>query len=181
MGLLDDLFSGASSAISSGVNSVESFFGSSDQGTPTFDPSGGFNLSGLDGLLNTGASTNPAIYSNAMSAAPMIVGGMTGLARYGIRGLAARFPQLQGRLAATGLTRSAAYGMLKKFGPAALISLGFASLEISQLAVSGSGRRRMNICNGRALRRASRRVEAFHRFYKRTCGTPVRHSRRKKC
>jgi hypothetical protein len=110
----------------------------------------------------------------------MIVGGMRGLAAYGIRGLAARFPQLAQRLNATGLTRGAAYGMLKKFGPAALLSLGFASLEISQLAVSGSGRRRMNICNGRALRRANRRVQAFHNFYKRTCGNPVRR-RSKRC
>jgi hypothetical protein len=116
-------------------------------------------------------------------AVPAMAGGvmaLRGLGAYGIRGLAARFPQLASRLAATGLTRGAAYGMLKRFGPSALIALGFAGLEISQLAVSGSGRRRMNICNGRALRRASRRVAAFHNFYKRTCGLPtVRH--RRKC
>jgi hypothetical protein len=111
----------------------------------------------------------------------MIAGGMRGLAAYGIRGLAARFPQLAQRLASTGLTRGAAYGMLKKFGPAALLALGFASLEISQLAVAGGGRRRMNICNGRALRRANRRVQAFHNFYRRTCGVARHHRRKKSC
>jgi hypothetical protein len=164
----------------SAVSGVESLFGG---GTPPPTDFGSFDFSQFSPsslLSGQGASTVPAIYQNAQWQAPAVMA-LGGLARYGIRGLAARFPQLAGRLNATGLTRSAAYTQLKRFGPAALIALGFAATEISQLAVAGSGRRRMNICNGRALRRASRRVSAFHNFYKRTCGLPVHRSRRKKC
>jgi hypothetical protein len=109
--------------------------------------------------------------------AVMAAGGM--VARMG-GALATRFPALAARLASLQLTRAGAYSLLKKFGPTALTGMGFAALEVAQLASSGSGRRRMNICNGRALRRASRRVQAFHNFYKRTCGTSI-HRRKRKC
>jgi hypothetical protein len=84
------------------------------------------------------------------------------------------------RLASLGLNRSTAYTMLKKFGPASLIGLGLTAVEVAQVAKSKGGYRRMNMCNGRALRRASRRLEGFHRFYKRTCGLPVHQRKSKK-
>jgi hypothetical protein len=184
MGFFDSIFDTGSNIFDSAVSGVENLFGGSSATTSDNSFLGNFDLSSFGGNLSgQGAQTVPAIYQNTMAGMPAIIGGgamaLRGLGAYGIRGLAARFPQLAQRLAASGLTRGAAYSMLKRFGPSALIALGFASLEISQLAVSGSGRRRMNICNGRALRRASRRVSAFHNFYKRTCGLPSTHRRRK--
>jgi hypothetical protein len=181
MGFFDSIFDTGSNLFDSAVSSVENLFGGTSPAPTDNFSLGNFDLSSFNGNLSgSGAQTVPAIYQNASAGAvPMVAMGLRGLGAYGIRGLAARFPQLAQRLAGTGLTRGAAYSMLKRFGPSALIALGFAGLEISQLAVSGSGRRRMNICNGRALRRASRRVAAFHNFYKRTCGLPSTHRRRK--
>lgn len=179
-GFFDSIWDTGASLFDSASSGLESLFGGGSTAPIDTSGFGGFDLSQFSSQLSgPGAQTVPTIYQPVMAGAVPMVAGLRGLAAYGIRGLAARFPQLAQRLASTGLTRSAAYSMLKRFGPSALIALGFASLEISQLAVSGSGRRRMNICNGRALRRANRRVAAFHNFYKRTCGYPAPRHRRK--
>lgn len=170
MGFFDSLFdSGGSSVDSTGFD-----LGIGASSTP-FD----FNA-----LLNTGVGLAGQFFGGGSSAiptqlamTPAIVGGGGMIAR-GVGALATRYPQLAARLANLGLSRSAAYAQLKRFGPASLISLVFAANEIAQLASSGSGRRRMNICNGRALRRANRRVQAFHNFYKRTCGIATRRRKR---
>jgi hypothetical protein len=169
MGYFDSLFD-------SGGSSVD---------TTGFDAGfGGTGGSGIDfsGLFNTGVQALGSFLTAQQGSGrvpitmadtvPMVAGGA--MVARGIGALATRFPQLAARLGALNLSRSAAYSMLKKFGPAALTGIGFAAVEVAQLASSGSGRRHMNICNGRALRRANRRVQAFHNFYKRTCGTSVR-------
>jgi len=177
MGFFDSIFDTGTSLFDSAVSGVENLFGGSP--ASTVQDFGSFGSGGLPagyGLLSeSGASTVPAIYSNTQLA-PMIAGGALVA-----RGLAARFPQLMARLNASGISRSKAYSVLKRYGPAALTGAGFAALEVSQLAVAGPGRRRMNICNARALRRASRRIEGFHKFYKRTCGMPTYSRRRRKC
>jgi hypothetical protein len=101
-----------------------------------------------------------------MAAVPAVIGAGGAVVRGGGAMIASR-------LASLGLNRSTAYTMLKKFGPASLIGLGLTAVEVAQVAKSKGGYRRMNMCNGRALRRASRRLEGFHKFYKRTCGLPV--------
>lgn len=178
MGFFDQISSGISSAIDSTTSGVESLFGLNS--TP-FDATGGFNLNtGIPAVFDAGSVNSgfPTVSEMGVPMNTMAAG--TALMHLGVRGLH-RFPQLAMRLQSLQLTRAGAFSLLKKFGPASLISLGFAGLEISQLASSGSGRRRMNICNGRALRRASRRLSAFHNFYKRTCGTQIHHRRKKKC
>lgn len=164
MGLFDDIFEGSDSL--------------GDNFNAGLSGGGGFNW---NNLLNTGVNlagqflggggrsqgVPQTMQSNMMGAVPMVIGAGGAVIRSGGALLAARLTSL-------GLTRSTAWTMLKKFGPASLVGLGLTSLEIAQVARSKGGSRRMNMCNGRALRRASRRLEGFHRFYKRTCGLPVR-------
>jgi hypothetical protein len=172
MGFFDSIFdSGGSSVDSTG-------FDVGISSTP-FD----FNNLLNQGVNVLGGFLSPQMNAGGvpmnMAAAPVIGGGA--MVVRGAGALARHFPQLAAKLGALNMSRSAAYSMLKKFGPAALTGIGFAAVEVAQLASSGSGRRRMNICNGRALRRAQRRVSAFHNFYKRTCGNPVRRRRASRC
>lgn len=111
----------------------------------------------------------------AMSPALPAVVGAGGIV---VRGAASA---IAARLAAIGLTRQTAWTLLKQQGPAALLALGLTAAEVVHISRSGSGRRRMNMCNGRALRRAQRRLSAFHNFYKKTCGLPSLRSRKRKC
>ena len=167
MGFFDDIFGGSDS-----TDAVGSSF---DAGL------GGGGGSSFDwtGLLNTGVGIANRAFSGGggqgvptqfgaagMAAVPAVIGagGMVVRSAGGI---------IAARLASLGLNRATAYTMLKKFGPASLIGLGLTAVEVAQVARSKGGYRRMNMCNGRALRRASRRLEGFHRFYKRTCGLPV--------
>lgn len=160
----------------------DDLFGADDSPGDTFNGGltggAGFDWSNL---LNTGVNVAgqflsggggrsqgvPQTYQSNMSAVPMVIGAGGAVMRTGGALLAARLTSL-------GLTRSTAWTMLKKFGPASLVGLGLTSLEIAQVARSKGGHRRMNMCNGRALRRASRRLEGFHKFYKRTCALPIR-------
>ena len=61
------------------------------------------------------------------------------------------------------VTRAQLYSMLKRFGPDFLITGGIlTAAAVSELMMSGSGRRRMNPGNVKALRRSMRRLESFH-------------------
>jgi len=157
MGFFDDVFGGDSP-------------GDTFQGGLAADP--GFNW---NNLLNTGVNILgaafgsqgvPTQYQNNLAMTPAVIRGGGMVART-VGGA------LSARLASLGLNRATAWTLLKQGGPAALITLGLSAAEVASVARSRGGYRRMNMCNGRALRRASRRLEGFHRFYKRTCGLPV--------
>lgn len=163
-----------------GESSIGDVFNRGLAPSNSFDFGGALNtgvqiLGGLFGG-NRSQSVPMQIQTSAAAGVPMVRGAMAvGSA------VARRFPQLAARLQSLQMTKSAAFSMMRRLGPASLIGMGFAAVEVAQLASSGSSRRRMNMCNGRALRRASRRLEAFHKFYKRTCGTPSVRRGRKKC
>jgi len=169
MGFFDDIFGGSDS-----TDSVGSGFNAGLTATP-FDWGGllntGVNL--LGNALGGGRSQGvPQTFGASMAAVPAVIGAGGAVVRTAGAALAAR-------LASIGLNRATAWTLLKQQGPTALLALGLTAVEVAQLARSRSRYRRMNMCNGRALRRASRRLEGFHKFYKRTCGLPV-HSRRSK-
>jgi hypothetical protein len=131
---------------------------------------------GIRALNNygTGSQGTPSIMPSSLAGMPavMTVGGAVAV-RAG--------SAIAARLATMGLTRAKAYSLLRRYGPASLTAIGLTALEVAQVAQGGSGRRRMNMCNGRALRRAQRRIDSFHRFYKKTCGVPSVHRRKKSC
>jgi len=86
--------------------------------------------------------------------------------------LASKFPALAGALATfrvRGIAMSAEklLGLMRRFGPAALLSMGILSLEVMQDLFAYNAtrkRRRMNPANPNALRRSLRRLESFDRF-----------------
>jgi hypothetical protein len=61
------------------------------------------------------------------------------------------------------VSRSKLWSLMKRFGPDFLISGGIlTAAAVSELAMAGPGRRRMNPGNIKALRRAHRRMKSFH-------------------
>ena len=167
MGFFDDIFGGSDS-----TDSIGSGFNAGIGGGPgsSFD---------WTGLLNAGVGlASQAIGGGRSQGVPVQFGASTMAAVPAVIGAGGMVVRSAGgmiaaRLASLGLNRATAYTMLKKFGPTALLGLGLTAIEVAQVARSKGGYRRMNMCNGRALRRASRRLEGFHKFYKRTCGLPV--------
>jgi len=151
-----------------------------------FNSNSGVNWSNL---LNTGASIamqafapQPASFPMAgggggMSATPVMASVPAIAGRVGAvvgRGFFQRFPNL-----ATGIqtlrnggvnaSRSKLYSVMKRFGPEFLVSGGLlTAAAVNELAVAGPGHRRMNPANSRALRRAARRIESFHRLCRHT-------------
>jgi hypothetical protein len=99
-----------------------------------------------------------------MAAVPAIMrgGAMVGRAFFN------RFPALATAIQSyanrgIAVNRSKLWGLLKRFGPEFLITGGIlSSAAIGELMVAGPGRRRMNAGNVKALRRAHRRMKAFH-------------------
>lgn len=80
------------------------------------------------------------------------------------------------------VSRSKLYSLLKRFGPEILITGGLlTAAAISELMVAGSGRKRMNPGNVKALRRSMRRVEAFHKICVRADTLRRPRSRSKPC
>ena len=85
------------------------------------------------------------------------------------RGFFNRFPNLATSLQAlrnrgANVTRGTMYSALKRFGPEMLVSGGIlTAAAVSELAVAGPGRRRMNPGNVKALRKAHRRMKSFHK------------------
>lgn len=144
-----------------------------------------------NGLLNLGVglATNalaprgsavPAMAPASMAAAPAIVRGAATVGR----SLFNRFPNLATgiqrlRNAGQNVTRAKLYSVMKRFGPEFLVSGGLlTAAAVQELAVAGSGRRRMNPANAKALRRSVRRIESFHRLCK---STDVIKGRRRRC
>jgi hypothetical protein len=77
------------------------------------------------------------------------------------------------------VTRSSLYSMMKRFGPDFLIGGGIlGAAAVSELAMAGPGRRRMNPGNVKALRRAHRRMKSFHHVCQ-VNDTLLTHRRRK--
>jgi hypothetical protein len=99
-----------------------------------------------------------------MAAAPAISRGVAVVGRSFFN----RFPNLataiQGyRNMGKKVTRAKLYSLMKRFGPDFLISGGIlTAAAVSELAMAGPGRRRMNPGNVKALRRAHRRMKSFH-------------------
>lgn len=61
------------------------------------------------------------------------------------------------------ITRAKLYSIMKSYGPAFLVQAGIlTAAAVSELAMAGPGRRRMNAANVHALRRSLRRLESFH-------------------
>lgn len=168
MGFFDELFGGDSVGdnFNAGLGSNQS----------AFDWNALLNtgVNVAQSLIGRGSQGTPAQFQTTMAAVPMVIGAGGAVVRTVGAALSAR-------LASLGLNRATAWTLLKQGGPAALITLGLSAAEVASVARSRGGHRRMNMCNGRALRRASRRLEGFHRFYKRTCGLPVHRSKSRRC
>jgi hypothetical protein len=102
-----------------------------------------------------------------MAAVPAVVGAGRAVATVG-RSFFNKFPNLavaiQGlRNAGKNVTRANLWSLMKRFGPDFLISGGIlTAAAVSELAMAGPGRRRMNPGNVKALRRAHRRMKSFH-------------------
>ncbi len=185
------LFSGdlTRTEIGGNVGFFDDIFGSADSIGDNF--SSGLSSTSFDygALLNTGvglANRFLAPRNNNNSSSIMMPPQLTSAtlpAVIGAGGMVVRgaMTALAARLAAVGLTRASAWSLLKSQGPTALLALGLTAAEVVTVARKGSGRRRMNMCNGRALRRAQRRLTSFHNFYKKTCGMPSVRHRKKSC
>jgi len=145
------------------------------------DVFGGFNQAlqgGLgNALLNIGTQAASGYLANqfgspgqgitSMAAVPAVVGAGRAIATVG-RGFFTRFPNLataiQGmRNAGQNVTRANLYSLMRRFGPEFLVTGGIlTAAAVSELAIAGPGRRRMNPGNVKALRRAHRRMKSFH-------------------
>jgi hypothetical protein len=94
-----------------------------------------------------------------------------------------RFPNLATGIQALrnmgkNVTRANLYSLMKRFGPDFLITGGIlTAAAVSELAMAGPGRRRMNPGNIKALRRAHRRMKSFHHVCQ-TNDTLLTHRRR---
>lgn len=86
------------------------------------------------------------------------------------RGFFSKFPNLAVKIQkyrnmGMNVTRGKLYSMMRRFGPEFLVTAGIlTAVEINELALAGSGRRRMNPGNTKALRRSMRRLESFHKL-----------------
>lgn len=171
MGLFDSLVSGVSNLFTGGTNATQSF-GWNDvlrtgaqigqqYANSLFVP----QSSSFPVYQQASPAMTPAVIPTAAAAAPAI----RSVATVG-RGFFNRFPNL-----ATGIqrwrnmgkpvTRAKLYSMLKRFGPEFLISGGIlTAAAVNELMMAGAGTRRMNPGNAKALRRACRRVESFHKL-----------------
>lgn len=119
------------------------------------------------GFINQQFAPQPVSYNplqSNMAAAPVIMRAGAVVAR----GFFTRFPNLATaiqrlRNAGANVTRASLWNLMKRFGPDFLISGSIlTAAAVSELAMAGPGRRRMNAGNIKALRKAHRRMKAFH-------------------
>ena len=143
---------------------------------------GGFNQAlqgGLGGtLLNLGTQAaqgfisqqfapQPVGMTQTMAAVPAVIGAGRAVATVG-RGFFNRFPNLATAIQSlrnrgANISRSSLYSAMRRFDPEMLVSGGILTeAAVSELAIAGPGRRRMNPGNVKALRRAHRRMKSFH-------------------
>jgi hypothetical protein len=114
-----------------------------------------------------GGGRVPVTMADTMPAVGRVGGGVRAIATVG-RSFFNKFPNLataiQGyRNMGKNVTRSKLYSLMKRFGPDFLITGGIlTAAAVSELAMAGPGRRRMNPGNVKALRRAHRRMKSFH-------------------
>jgi hypothetical protein len=166
---IDNIFGGINQALQGGLGRTLLDIGGS-AATNYFQGTGAFS------------SPNVPMVSN-MAAVPAVVGAGRAVATVG-RSFFNRFPNL-----ATGIqslrnmgknvTRANLYGLMKRFGPDFLVTGGIlTAAAVSELAMAGPGRRRMNPGNVKALRRAHRRMKSFHHVCQ-TNDTLLTHRRRR--
>jgi len=141
----------------------------------------GIGTQALSGYVQQQFAPQPVSFPMAtqtMAAVPTIAraGAMVG------RSFFNRFPNLataiQGYLnRGIAVNRSKLWGLLKRFGPDFLVTGGIlTAAAVAELTIAGPGRRRMNAGNVKALRRAHRRMKAFHNVC-RTNDTLLTHRR----
>ena len=122
----------------------------------------------LSGYVGQQFAPDPVSYQSNMMAVPAIATGARAIATVG-RGFFQKFPNLATsiqalRNAGKSVTRAKLYAALKRFGPEVLVSGGLlTAAAVSELAIAGPGRRRMNAGNVKALRKAHRRMVSFHK------------------
>lgn len=131
-------------------------------------------LNAANSYISSSFAPQPVSYGGGgaavptMAAVPAIVGAGRAVATVG-RGFFNRFPSLATSMQAlrnrgANVTRSSLYSAMRRFGPEMLVSGGIlTAAAVSELAVAGPGRRRMNPGNVKALRRAHRRMRSFHK------------------
>lgn len=123
-------------------------------------------------VLGLASALTPAKTGPAMAARPLLTPALRGGAMVG-RTFFQRFPNLanslqQLRNRGMNVKRSQLYRMLRRFGPELLVTGGLLTAAgVNELMLAGPGHRRMNAANGKALKRAARRIKAFHSL----CGT----------
>jgi hypothetical protein len=150
---IDNIFGGINQALQGGLGQQLLNIGG-QAATSYFTNSGPFS------------SPTPMLASN-MAAVPAVAGAGRAVAMVG-RGFFNRFPNLATgiqalRNAGNKVTRANLYSLMKRFGPDFLVTGGIlTAAAVSELAMAGPGRRRMNPGNIRALRRAHRRMKSFH-------------------
>jgi hypothetical protein len=106
----------------------------------------------------------PQISQTSLAAVPAIVRGGMAVGRRFFD----KFPNLatqiqKWRNTGAAVTRANLWNLMKRFGPDFLISSSIlTAVAVSELAMAGPGRRRMNPANVKALRKAHRRMKSFH-------------------
>lgn len=119
----------------------------------------------LSGYVSQQFSPQPVSMQSNMMAVPAAARAVAIVGR----GFFQKFPNLATsiqalRNAGKNVTRAKLYSALKRFGPEMLVSGGLlTAAAVSELAVAGPGRRRMNAGNVKALRKAHRRMVSFHK------------------
>lgn len=124
----------------------------------------------LSGFVNQqfAPRSSPAPMMTSMAAVPAVAGAAGRAVATVGRGFFNRFPNLATSLQSlrnrgANVSRSSLYSAMRRFGPEMLVSGGIlTAAAVSELAVAGPGRRRMNPGNVKALRRAHRRMKSFH-------------------
>jgi hypothetical protein len=120
----------------------------------------------LSGYVGQQFAPQPVSYQTNMAVVPQAARAVAIVGR----GFFQKFPNLATsiqalRNAGKNVTRAKLYSALKRFGPEMLVSGGLlTAAAVSELAVAGPGHRRMNAGNVKALRKAHRRMESFHRI-----------------
>lgn len=119
----------------------------------------------LSGYVTSQFQPQPVSYQTNMAVVPAAARAVATVGR----GFFQKFPNLATsiqalRNAGKNVTRAKLYSALKRFGPEMLVSGGLlTAAAVSELAVAGPGRRRMNAGNVKALRKAHRRMVSFHK------------------
>lgn len=139
---------------------------------PTFGDINQLLQGGLgQGLLQLGTTAIQSAFTGTGTIQPASMAAVPMIARAGAvvgRSFFNRFPNLataiQGYInRGIPVTRAKLWSLMKRFGPEFLISGSIlTAAAVSELMVAGPGRRRMNAGNVKALRRAHRRMKAFH-------------------